>query len=154
VTASSGPVGFGRAPQLASCNQIEALSHKRKNKLKLLGRSVYAPMGGTMGPSIPESSQSLEPPFAELFEETERRREIGSNSSFLIGMDPGGRIFGPLGLATLLCFRDLFPARSSSKRRGRGRKWVLSYRPHLLQTIFPGVRVDRRHEGGSVVWQL
>ena len=79
---------------------------------------------------------------------------MGSVSSFLIDMDPGGRILGPLGLVTLLCFRDLFPARSSSKRSGRGRKCVLSYKPHLLQTIFPGVRVERRHEGGSVVWQL
>jgi len=147
-------VGFGTAPQLASYIRIEALSHRQKNRLKLPGMSVYAPTGASTGPSIPESSQSLEPPLAEVFEETERRREMGSISSFLIGMDPGGRILGPLGLATLLCFRDLFPARSSSKRRGRGRKCVLSYNPHLLQTILPGVRVDRRHEGGSVVWQL
>ena len=112
------------------------------------------PNKARMEPNAPESSQSLEPPLAELVEETERRREIGSISSFLTGIDPGGRILGPLGLATLLCFRDLFPARSSSKRRGRGRRCVLSYRPHLLQTILPGVRVDRRHEGGSVVWQL
>ena len=52
------------------------------------------------------------------------------------------------------CLRDLLPARSSSKRCGRGRRWVLSYKPHLLQTILPGFRVERRQEGGSVVWQL
>ena len=138
-------------PQLASCSQIEALS--QKNRVKLSGMLAYAQGANTI-PNIPESSQSLEPPFAELVEETERRREMGSISSFLIGIDPGGRILGPLGLATLLCFRDLLPARSSSKRRGRGRRCVLSYRPHLLQTILPGVRVDRRQEGGSVVWQL
>jgi len=110
--------------------------------------------GASTEPNTPESSQSLDPPVAELVEETERRREIGSNSSFLIDMDPGGWILGPFGLGTLLCFRDLLPARSSSKRRGRGRRCVLSYKPHLLQTIFPGVKVERRHEGGSVVWQL
>ena len=116
--------------------------------------SIYALKSAITQPNIPESSQSLVPPLAELVEETERRREIGSISSFLIDIDPGGRILGPLGLATLLCFRDLLPARSSSKRSGRGRKCVLSYKPHLLQTIFPGVNVERRHEGGSVVWQL
>jgi len=145
-------VGFGTTPRLASCNQIEALS--QKNRVKLSGMSIYALKSASTEPDIPESSQSLEPPLAELVEETERRREMGSTSSFLIGIDPGGRILGPLGLGTLLCFRDLLPARSSSKRKGRGRRWVLSYRPHLLQTILPGVRVERRHEGGSVVWQL
>jgi hypothetical protein len=123
----------------------------------------YGPTAGELYPdcgaepeeySETESSQSLEPPLAELVEETESRRLMGSVSSFLIDIDPGGSSFGPLGLATLPCFRDLLPARSSSNRSGRGRKCVLSYRPHLLQTIFPGVSVDRRHEGGSVVWQL
>lgn len=52
------------------------------------------------------------------------------------------------------CLRDLLPARSSSKRCGRGRRCVRSYRPHLLHTILPGLSVERRQEGGSVVWQL
>src|SRR5258708_11899743 len=54
----------------------------------------------------------------------------------------------------LLCFLVLFPALSSSNLNGRGRKCVRSYNPHLLHTILPGLRVERRHDGGSVVWQL
>lgn len=149
MTESSGPVELGMAPQLANCNQIGALN--QKNRVRLLCMSIYALKSASTEPNLPESSQSLEPPLAELVEETESRRVMGSISSFLIDIDPGGRTLGPLGLATLLCFRDLLPARSSSKRRGRGRKCVLSYKPHLLQTIFPGVSVERRHEGGSVV---
>jgi len=88
VTESSGPVALDRAPQLASCNQIEALT--RKNRARLSRMSVYALKSASTELGIPESSQSLEPPLAELVEETERRREMGSISSFLIGIEPGG----------------------------------------------------------------
>jgi hypothetical protein len=37
---------------------------------------------------------------------------------------------------------------------GRGREWVLSNKPHLLQSTFPGLRFDRRQVDVSVVQQL
>jgi len=90
------------------------------------------------------SSQSLLAP-EELLEEIDARRSSGGGAA--------GSFF-TFGEGALACFRALFPARSSSKRSGRGRKCVRSYRPHLLHTILPGFNVERRHEGGSVVWQL
>jgi len=37
---------------------------------------------------------------------------------------------------------------------GRGREWVRSKRPHLLQSTFPGLRLERRQVEVSVVQQL
>ena len=105
--------------------------------------------------SVPLSSQSLPavPDRDEPFDDDtdERRWIMGASSSFFTT----GVSLPTLGLPFVFgCLRVLLPARNSSKRSGRGRKCVRSYRPHLLQTIFPGFRVDRRQLGGSVVWQL
>ena len=120
-----------------------------------------------MGKGIPLSSQSLAPlpECTELADEDtdERRaRPTGANSfftGFCFGLtEPPSEGFAAAAAAAaaaaLPCLRALFPARSSSKRSGLGRKCVRSYRPHLLHTILPGLSVERRHEGGSVVWQL
>jgi hypothetical protein len=108
--------------------------------------------------NIPLSSQSLFAPEEEETELLRARRLSRSPGSFLTEVGELGLEFFTMepDLEPLLrlCLRALLPARSSSKRRGRGRRWVRSYKPHLLQTILPGLRVDRRHDGGSVVWQL
>jgi hypothetical protein len=65
----------------------------------------------------PESSQSLLLCTDDDDEDTEARRDIACDStSFLINFEAEE----PERL--LDCLRDLFPVRSSSKRRGRGRK--------------------------------
>lgn len=113
---------------------------------------------------LPLSSQSLAPPpeCTDEVDETELLRfKPYSRGSFLtpplteepLGLlETLGRDFGLRVLLPPL--RALLPARNSSNRRGRGRRCVLSYKPHLLQTILPGFRVDLRQLGGSVVWQL
>lgn len=90
-------------------------------------------------------------------DETDERRCSGSalsRASFFTTGDSFPTFGLPPAAAAFGCFLVLLPARNSSKRSGRGRKCVRSYRPHLLQTILPGLSVDRRQLGGSVVWQL
>lgn len=74
------------------------------------------------------SSQSLAPLDAEL--ETELRRvRPNSVDSLLMETEPTTRgdfgVFLSAGLAPV-ALRVLPPARSSSKRKGRGRRWVRS----------------------------
>lgn len=154
-------MGLGKSMLLESCKTKEAQSQMSKQRLKLFNlrnqSTAEDPLKGTS--SAPLSSQSLVAPLEwteDAVEDTEDRlTRPNSLGSFFtkpplhFGLREPTR--APLGAG---CFLALFPARSSSKRRGRGRKWVRSYSPHLLQTIFPGLRVERRHEGGSVVWQL
>lgn len=107
------------------------------------------------------SSQSFPFEFVEQWDATEPRR-LPALSFLDLGLSEGGET--PLvvvevmdefeAVLEVLFLRILFPARSSSKRCGRGRRCVRSYNPHLLQTILPGLRVDRRQLGGSVVEQL
>ncbi len=112
------------------------------------------------GNDIPLSSQSLEPPVpngTEPFnEETEERHCISGSSPSQTSFFTTGLSFPTLWLPApvLGCFLVLLPNSNSSKCKGHGHKCVHSYRPHLLQTIFPGLRVERGQPGGSVMWQL
>lgn len=101
------------------------------------------------------SSQSLPPPPEPEEEDTEllRARTVLPIFGDDLGGEPG-ELTPPIADLPPEFLRCLLPARNSSNRNGLGRRWVRSYKPHLLQTILPGLRVERRHEGGSVVWQL
>ena len=122
---------------------------------KASGQQTHAWGGSAIVRNTPLSSQSLAPlpERTEEAEDTELRLSLArpnSAGSFLTMA-----IFCCLGLVMGLEGLRVFDLeRNSSNLRGRGRKWVRSYKPHLLQTIFPGLRVERRQEGGSVVWQL
>jgi len=118
---------------------------------------------GDGGLYTPLSSQSLAPLLecTELFDDTELRLtklpppySLGSFFTIILlclGLTPP---FPAAATVPLDAFLALFPALSSSNLNGLGRRCVRSYKPHLLHTILPGFKVERRHEGGSVVWQL
>jgi hypothetical protein len=128
-----------------SCRMMAVPNQRNKLTLSRKISVVNLMMNGDQ----PESSQSLLLCTDDEDEDTEARREIAwdSTSFFIIleAVEPE---------MLLDCLRDLFPVRSSSKRSGRGRKCVRSYRPHLLQTILPGLSVERLQLGGSVWEQL